>query len=115
MKSLFVFLVLCTCVPALVTATSSDPLLTHTTITDQYIGLTLANLEQERTVVTITNLVTEEEVYREMIKRHNGFAAQFDCAALPDGRYVITVVKGEITRRQIILKQAGTVLCSDWS
>ena len=114
MKTLLFVALLCTCVPALA-GISADPLITSTTVTAEGVSLTLANLEQERTVVLITHYKSGEQYHRETIKRHNGFSARFDLSALADGRYVITVEKGNTVRKQVILKEGDTVRCSDWS
>ena len=125
MKTLLVYLLLCAAptvgalssVPVAIDATAvpTDPVLTRTTVSGPGIVLRLANLERQRTVVTITELAEQREIHREVIKRHNGFVARFDCAALPDGRYVISVHKEAEVHQQIILKDGDRVWCSQWT
>ena len=115
MKYLFVFLMACTCVPALASVPAdAEPLITRSQLDGHQLSLTLANLEQQTTRVEITNLDTDVRHFREVVNRHNGYRVAFDLDQLEQGRYVIAVKKGDTLRQQVILVTDTGIMCSDW-
>ncbi len=115
MKSLLFALALSTAAPAVATATTVEPLITRTLIEEGRLEITLANLEQERTIVRLTDLNNRTEFFSDRIKNHNGYGVCLSIDELPAGRYMLSVEKGDTIRRQVILKtDAGTTMCSDW-
>ncbi len=113
MKSLLFFLLLGTCVPAFASA-PVESLITRSHVTATHLSLTLANLEQDRTLVQFYDLDTEVTLYRQVVKDHNGFSVNLSLEELPTGRYVISVQKGDTLRRQVIRKTETGIQCSDW-
>lgn len=115
MKSLlfFFFLLLGTCVPAFAFA-PVEPLITRSSVEDSRLALTLANLEQDRTVVQLYNFVTNETLYSKVVRNHNGFSVSLSLKELPEGRYIVCVKKGDTVRRQVILKTEAGIQCSAW-
>ena len=91
-----------------------EPIITRSTVQAERLELTLANLEQELTVVRLTNLDDDFVYYSDRIRNHNGFGVSLDLKELPAGRYVLSVRKGDVSRSQVILKNERGVMCSDW-
>ncbi|MGB3799700.1 MAG: hypothetical protein WA952_07775 [Lewinella sp.] len=114
MKSLLFAFVLASSVPAVATAATVEPLITRTFIEEDRLEITLANLEQERTTVRLTDLNNHTEYFSERIKNHNGYGVCLSLDQLPEGRYVLSVQKGDTVRRQVVLKTATGTMCSDW-
>ncbi|CAH1002398.1 hypothetical protein LEM8419_03292 [Neolewinella maritima] len=92
-----------------------EPLITRTMVVDQQLGIVLANLERVRTRVSITRMGSGEAIFQKHIKRHNGYSAMLNLKHLDDGRYVITVKKGDVVRKQVVLKDGDLLMCSDWA
>ena len=113
MKAILFLCLLGTCVPALA-STPAEPLITNSSVVEQQLFLTLANLEQQRTLVTVTKLDSDYRHYTKLVRNHNGFSAVLDLDRLPRGRYVVTVKKGDTLRRQVILKTKAGLRCSAW-
>lgn len=57
---------------------------------EKAIHITLANLQQATTKVTLKNL-SGEVYYSDTIRNHNGYRKGLDLYKLPKGRYVLTV------------------------
>jgi hypothetical protein len=113
MKALLFICLLGTCVPALASA-PAEPLITRSSVDGDGISVMLANLEQQRVHLTLTDLDNDRELMHRHVRKHNGFRAQFNLSELEEGRYLITVKKGDTVRRQVILKTATGIMCSDW-
>ncbi len=113
MKSLLFFLLLGTCVPAFASA-PVEPLITRSHVADTHLSLRLANLEQDRTLVKLYDLDTKKTIFRQVVKDHNGFSINLSLEQLPEGRYVISVEKGDTLRRQVLRKTKTGIQCSDW-
>lgn len=95
-------------------ATDAGPLITRSTLNESALSLTLANLEQHRTTVTLSAMGTKDVFFEERIKDHNGYCVNLILDKLPEGRYVLSVAQDDEVRRQVILKSATGILCSDW-
>lgn len=118
MKSFLFFILLCTGVPALIGATPMpvDPLMVRSQVDDDnQLELRLINLEQQSVTVTLTALKSNKLVHRESVRKHNGYCARLDLDQIDSGRYLLTVKKGDTVRKQVILKTAEAVYCSDWN
>ncbi|WP_116125413.1 hypothetical protein [Lewinella sp. IMCC34183] len=98
--------------PAL--ATAVNPLITRSSLGDNALMLTLANLEQTRTKVKLSSLSTGAVYFRDIVNKHNGYCINLILDDLPEGRFVLSVEKEDVLRRQVILKTANGVMCSDW-
>jgi hypothetical protein len=64
--------------------------------------LHLANLEQEYTYVTITNLRGDLIYFSEGIKNHNGFHRAVDLKNLNSGRYLVKIKTKDKTVKQVL-------------
>jgi hypothetical protein len=114
MRAILFICLLGTCVPALASAAAAEPLITRSTVEDNRISLMLANLEQQRVHVTLTDLRNDRELLHRHVSKHNGYRTQLNLDQLDNGRYVITVEKGKTVRRQVILKTDEGLMCSAW-
>ena len=112
MKFLFVAL-LFTCGPALLTAADTNPLVTRSMINNFSLELKLANLQGQRTLVSLKNL-DGGSVYYRRVREHNGYALTMDLAELPAGRYLLKVKQEGVLRQQVIVKSDAGLYCSDW-
>jgi len=74
----------------------------------------IANLEQEKTTITFTNLDTGLDIFTDRIRKHNGYSYNLNFDKLTLGRYLLKVKKGKIIRQQVILKAETGIMCSDW-
>lgn len=95
------------------TVAAADPLLVSTYPKQHQLTLRLANLQQQRTTITLEEM-NGTAVCRRSVRDHNGFAVTFDMEALDNGRYVLVVKKGDTVRKQVIRKDEDGVRCSDW-
>ncbi len=114
MKSLIFALALSFVVPAAATAATVEPIITRSSVEENRLEITLANLEQERTILRLTDLDTRADFFTDRIKDHNGYGICLSLDEIPEGRYVLSVEKGDITRRQVILKTKTGIMCSAW-
>ncbi len=117
MNTLLFSFLLCTSGPAATPPAdlaAVEPLITRSFVAAGRIDLTIANLEKEVTVVKLTSLSTDETLFRQRITNHNGYSVSLCLKEVPEGRYVISVEKGDTLRRQVVLKTETGVLCSDW-
>lgn len=76
--------------------------------------LRVANLQQESTVVKLMDL-NGSTYYRQAIKDHNGYAMKVNIAAIPEGRYILSVEQKEERRTQVIYKSEDHILVSQVS
>ena len=66
--------------------------------------VTLANLQQKNTKITLTNLSGTTTYFEDNVIKHNGYAKKLDLSDLNDGRYLLTVKqKGEETVKVLYL------------
>lgn len=91
-----------------------EPLIIHSYITVAGLDLTIANLEQEVTTVTLTDLNGRKKYFSEVVRKHNGYSWSIGLDKLPEGRYCLTVKKGDTIRKQVVLKTEMGVMCSEW-
>lgn len=122
MKTLFysLFALVLACGPALVSATplstvDPEPLIVRSQPVYGGMAITLANLEQVRTTVTLHALDdSNRKLYTDVITNHNGYSLNLNLDKLDEGRYVLSVKKGDTLRKQVILKDANGIRCSAW-
>ena len=74
----------------------------------------IANLEHENTLVSLVNLDEDQEVFSDRIRKHNGYSYNINFDRLAYGRYILAVKKGDVVRKQVILKTDTGIFCSDW-
>lgn len=91
-----------------------EPLIVRSHMSIMGLEVIIANLEQEVTTVTLTNLDTKSQHFSDVVRKHNGYSYNLKLDDLPEGRYCLSVKKGETLRRQILLKTETGVMCSDW-
>lgn len=92
----------------------TEPLIVRSQIGMMGLELTLANLEQERTTITLTSLDVGTRHFFDQVRKHNGYSWSFNLDDLPDGRYCLKVKKGDAVRQQVLRKEEGKVMCSEW-
>ena len=114
MNTLLFSLLVATATPAVSPATAVEPIITRSYLEDSRLDLVVANLEKERTIVSLTDLDGKNEFFRERISDHNGYRVSLNLKELPAGRYIVSVEKGDTVRRQVILKNDAGTMCSDW-
>lgn len=91
-----------------------EPLIVRSYVTVAGLDLTIANLEQEVTSVTLTDLKGNKKYFSEVVRKHNGYSWSIGLHDLPEGRYCLTVKKGETVRKQVVLKTETGTMCSEW-
>jgi hypothetical protein len=94
-------------------ATSTpDKLLMKThTVENTHLVLQLANLQQQKTVVSISDFAGTT-YSRQTITDHNGYSVSMDLEQLPEGRYVLLVSQNGQQMKQIIYKNENMLLVS---
>lgn len=96
-------------------ATNPDePMIVRSQVGITGLEVTLANLQQEVTKVTLTNLDENVSHFSDVVRKHNGYSWNLKLDKLPEGRYLLAVKKGDVTRKQVLLKTATGVMCSAW-
>ena len=93
---------------------SVEPLIVRSAMAETGLELVLANLQLEKTTITLTDLDAEETYLTETVRKHNGYSFSINLEELPEGRYCLSVKKGDTLRRQILLKTETGVMCSAW-
>lgn len=81
------------------------------TIDAKTIKILLANLEKEKTLVTIESL-NGKAYFRERIFKHNGYLLQINMEKLPEGRYLLKVRNDEREITQVIVVKKEQILLS---
>jgi len=103
-------------VPAEIPAPSNpnEPLIVRSYTGATGLEVKLANLEQEVTKISLTNLDQDKLYFSDVVRKHNGYSWNINLDQLPEGRYLLSVDKGDTLRRQVLLKTATGLMCSDW-
>jgi hypothetical protein len=98
-------LLLCAAAPAVAACPNptSEVQLTVTRVAEKTIDLTLTNLQQQRTTVTIQSLDGTVIYFQENVKKHNGYHKRLNLKDLPNGKYLLTIQQGREKRRQVIV------------
>ena len=76
---------------------------TSKVVDDHALILQLVNLQQNYTHISIESLNGETIFYEENVWKHNGYRVKINLENLADGRYVIQVKQGDITKNQVML------------
>lgn len=92
----------------------NEPIIVSSQMGVMGLEVTIANLEQEVTRVSLVNLGTNETHFSDVVRKHNGYSWNLTLDKLPKGRYCLSVKKGDTLRRQVLLKTEDGVMCSDW-
>lgn len=99
------------CTPALANTPPAKLLLKVETVDHNHLVLHLANLLQETTEVSIQNF-EGTTYFRQTITDHNGYAANLNLEALPEGRYLLRVNSKDSQIDQVLVKGEGTLFVS---
>lgn len=100
------------CVGSLL-AEGKDPLLVKTSVTGAEIALQLANLEGQKTTIELRDLDNEKLIWSNTVKDHNGYSYEVDMTDLDFGRYYLTVKKGEVSMKQVVVVGTFGVMLSE--
>ncbi|MEM6397386.1 MAG: hypothetical protein AAF741_13645 [Bacteroidota bacterium] len=92
-----------------------DPMNMKTEVDGMDLNLRLTNLQQETTFVNLSTIDGDEVFFTERIAKHNGYAVGLQLDDLPDGRYLLTVKKGDTVKHQVVVIENGDLLLSDIS
>jgi hypothetical protein len=86
---------------------ASDPVidlvLMKTLVKQKSIYISLANLQKERSVLSLRTLADQELIYSKVIKDHNGFSALLNLAQLPKGRYLLQLQQESGVMTQVVV------------
>ena len=93
---------------------AADPLLTNSRTERHHLTVRLANLQAQRATIVLETMDGSQLISQRSVRGRNGYAITFDMEALDNGRYVVSVKKGDTVRRQVVRKDAAGVRCSDW-
>lgn len=116
MKYLSLVLALCLSltIPAVANVTNpADEIQMYVTpVSEKTVDVALANLQQQRTTISIVSLDGSTTYYRDIVKKHNGYRKRLHLNELQDGRYVLVVEQGTEKRQQVIVlkKNQGMLL-----
>jgi len=92
-----------------------DPMQVSTEVDGLDLNLRLVNRQQELTYVNLYTVEGDEVFFTERITDHNGYAMALKLHELPEGRYLLTVKKGDTVKHQVVVIENGDVLLSDIS
>lgn len=84
----------------------------NTKVEDRSLVVRLANLQKEKTVLTLESLDGLEVYHEQVINDHNGFNAKLNLNDLPKGRYVLKIKQNSGALRQVIVVDPNSILCS---
>jgi hypothetical protein len=115
--SAFAFLFLATATatatPAAVN-TVGEPFIVRSHVAEGGLEVLIANLQRETATITLTSLTTKRELFKDHIRKHNGYSYNLNLDELHHGRYILAVKKGDTVRKQVILVNSKGALCSQW-
>ncbi len=76
------------------------------------IEVSLLNLQQERTVITLQSLDGATTYFEEVVKKHNGYRRQLNLRELSAGKYLLVVKRNEQKLQQVVVvsDQRGVML-----
>jgi hypothetical protein len=84
----------------------------NTKIEDRSLLVHLANLQKEKTSLSLESL-DNREIYHELnITAHNGYMTRLNLSKLPKGRYILKVKQESGSLRQVLVVDQNSILCS---
>lgn len=89
-----------------------ENVLLNTKVDERSLVVHLANLQKEKTVLTLESLDNRETFHEQVINNHNGFNARLNLNELPKGRYILRVKQGNGSLRQVVVVDQNSILCS---
>lgn len=96
------------------TAPNGEPLIVRSKLMEGGLEVLIANLEQTKTTLTLTNLDTKREMFSDRIRKHNGYSYNLNMDKLKPGRYLLSVTKDKEVRKQVLLISKEGIMCSAW-
>jgi hypothetical protein len=89
-----------------------EKVLMNTKVEDRSLVVRLANLQKEKTVLTLESLDGQEVYHEQVIKDHNGFNAKLNLNDLAKGRYLLKIKQHSGVLRQVVVVDPNSILCS---
>lgn len=112
MKRLFMSLALALPMLQLLATLPIENVLLSTRVDERALVVQLANLQKEKTVLTLESLDSRETFHEQVINDHNGYSARLNLNELPKGRYILRVKQGDSSLRQVLVVDQNSILCS---
>ncbi len=78
---------------------------------EKKLDIQLINLQQENTQIILRKM-KGAVVFRETVRKHNGYQIRLDLSGLEDGRYVLQVEQDGTFKSQVISLHSGGILLS---
>ncbi len=92
-----------------------DPMRVTSEADGMSLNILLVNLQKETTTINLSTIDGEEVFFTEEIANHNGYNMELQLQELPEGTYLLTVIKGNKIRHQVVVIEFGDVLLSSIS
>ena len=112
MKRLLMSLALALPMLQLLATLPIENVLLSTRVDERALIVQLANLQKEKTVLTLESLDSRETFHEQVINDHNGYSARLNLNEMPKGRYILRVKQGNGSLRQVLVIDQHSILCS---
>lgn len=112
MKRLLMSLALALPMLQLLATPPIENVLLSTRVDERALVVQLANLQKEKTVLSLESLDSRETFHEQVINDHNGYSARLNLNELPKGRYILRVKQGNGSLRQVLVVDQNSILCS---
>ena len=112
MKRLLMSLALALPMMQLLATLPIENVLLSTRVDERSLVVQLANLQKEKTVLTLESLDSRETFHEQVINDHNGYSARLNLNEMPKGRYILRVKQGNGSLRQVLVVDQHSILCS---
>ena len=112
MKRLLMSLALALPMLQLLATLPIEDVLLSTRVDERSLVVQLANLQKEKTVLTLESLDSRETFHEQVINDHNGYSARLNLNEMPKGRYILRVKQGNGSLRQVLVIDQHSILCS---
>lgn len=76
------------------------------------IVIQLINLQQVATSVTIKDLDGDTTYFQETVRKHNGYLRKINLENLANGRYLVQVKQGGVSKQQVVLVRGNSLQLS---
>jgi hypothetical protein len=97
--------------PTLANTPPIEFILNVETVDQNHLILQLANLQQETTVISLQDF-EGNTYFRQTVTKHNGYAANINLEALPEGRYLLRINRKDSQIDQVVVKNEDTLFVS---
>ena len=112
MKRLLMSLALALPMLQLLATPPIENVLLTTKVDERSLVVHIANLQKEKTLITLESLDSRETFHEQVINDHNGYSARLNLNELPKGRYILRVKQGNGSLRQVLVVDQNSILCS---